>query len=68
MEETKNCSCGSAEVIHNGPLVIKSCICVTQEGKKDEEHPQGTAFCRCGHSKNQPYCDGSHMQHPFENK
>lgn len=21
-------------------------------------------FCRCGHTKNPPYCDGTHLDHP----
>lgn len=25
-----------------------------------------SAFCRCGHSKNKPYCDGSHSRVGFE--
>ncbi len=24
------------------------------------------AFCRCGHSKNKPFCDGSHHAAKFE--
>jgi CDGSH-type Zn-finger protein len=23
-------------------------------------------LCRCGHSKNKPFCDGAHWSHPFE--
>ena len=49
-------------VNHNGPLRI--------EGDVEVLDPQGKAFglagrtsvalCRCGHSANKPFCDGSH--------
>lgn len=54
------------EVITNGPLVVKGSVCVKCDAHKDEVKPEGAAFCRCGKSKNQPYCDGSHLDHPFE--
>ena len=67
--ETKDNTKKSMEVqVHkNGPLFVAGNLTVVREGKENENHPEGAAFCRCGKSKNQPYCDGSHMQHPFEN-
>jgi len=53
------------EVMHNGPLIVKGLVYVKRNGK-EEEKPDGAAFCRCGKSKNQPYCDGSHLKNPFE--
>jgi CDGSH-type Zn-finger protein len=29
-------------------------------------HQDSYALCRCGHSKNKPYCDGSHTQAKFD--
>ena len=52
----------------NGPLRI--------EGDFEIVDPQGRAFnlggrtaislCRCGHSSNKPFCDGSHKECAFE--
>ena len=53
----------------NGPLVV--------EGTIDLADSQGNLFpasgdkpaialCRCGHSENRPFCDGSHKQCGFE--
>lgn len=44
----------------NGPILVKGDIdLVDGEGNKYETK-QMTAFCRCGLSKNKPFCDGSH--------
>jgi len=55
----------------NGPLVIQ----VIQGATKIVDHqgnefaiPPGKdtiALCRCGHSKNKPFCDGSHRNCGF---
>ena len=55
-------------VNNNGPLRV--------EGEFQICDPQGNAFglagrtvislCRCGHSANKPFCDGSHKTSGFE--
>lgn len=54
------------EVTANGPYLIKTeCLIVHSDGK--EETKNGTvALCRCGSSRNKPYCDGSHRRTGFE--
>ncbi len=55
---------------NNGPLRI--------EGDFEIQDPQGNAFglagrtsislCRCGHSSNKPFCDGTHKQIGFQSE
>lgn len=35
-------------------------------GKSFKTDPEPTALCRCGESKNKPYCDGAHMHADWE--
>lgn len=50
----------TARILENGPIAIKANI-----------EMDGTpmcnrlTLCRCGHSKNKPYCDGSHSEASF---
>ncbi len=56
--------------LDNGPLRI--------EGDFEIVDPQGKAFglagrtalslCRCGHSSNKPFCDGTHSKIGFQNQ
>ena len=55
-------------VRNNGPLRIEGEFTITdQDGK-----PFGLAgrtmisLCRCGHSANKPYCDGTHRKVGFQ--
>ena len=55
------------KVRENGPLLCTGDIEVVAEdgyvfGKFDD-----VALCRCGQSKNRPFCDGSHTEAGFEN-
>lgn len=68
---------GSYHVYGNVPLVHKTQV-VSEYGepltwKKDKEYEtmkgEGRAFyglSRCGHSKNKPYCDGTHQEIGFD--
>ena len=55
-----------AECLANGPLIVKGSITVTKPDGSTEEKENMTAFCRCGASKNKPYCDGGHKDAGFE--
>ena len=54
------------EVTANGPLLVYGNITVKDKEGKETRKSKVTAFCRCGQSKNKPYCDGSHIPAQFE--
>jgi len=54
------------EVLENGPLLIYGTLKVTDKNGNTETKNKTTAFCRCGHSANKPYCDGSHIKVGFQ--
>ncbi|WP_242131555.1 (4Fe-4S)-binding protein [Aestuariivivens marinum] len=53
------------EVMANGPLLVHGNLEVTYKDGTKEEKRKITAFCRCGHSNNKPFCDGSHSRNGF---
>ena len=47
----------------NGPLVIQGAVRIVDHHGQEWTPPPGKdtiALCRCGHSQNKPFCDGSH--------
>jgi CDGSH-type Zn-finger protein len=48
------------ELCEDGPLLVHGPAELDGEPVK-----AGAAFCRCGHSQNKPYCDGSHKGAEF---
>ncbi len=55
------------EVMPNGPLLVYGNLTVKdKDGNETHRESKVTAFCRCGHSSNKPYCDGSHIKAGFE--
>jgi CDGSH-type Zn-finger protein len=54
----------------DGPYVIEGPIRVTDaEGNVfplDYSKKPAIALCRCGHSQNRPFCDGSHRSAGFQ--
>lgn len=50
------------EVLDNGPLMVYGSLSVTHSDGREEQKSRATAFCRCGKTGNNPYCDGSHKR------
>ncbi len=49
-----------------GPLQAKGPLTVQNAAKQTIRLTSEAYFCRCGHSANAPYCDGSHSRVGFE--
>lgn len=50
------------ELTENGPLVVRGVArMVGPDGQEITVKP-AMALCRCGHSGNKPFCDGSHKK------
>ncbi|MDX2003333.1 MAG: (4Fe-4S)-binding protein [Chitinophagales bacterium] len=53
------------EVLPNGPLLVYGTLHIKDRNGNESIKNKTTAFCRCGASKNKPYCDGSHVGAQF---
>jgi uncharacterized Fe-S cluster protein YjdI len=49
----------------NGPLLITGEVMLKKPDGTEEKKNGTIALCRCGASKNKPYCDGSHRTTGF---
>ena len=54
------------EALENGPLLVYGTLNITNSDGSTDKRNKTTAFCRCGASKNKPYCDGAHVQAGFK--
>lgn len=50
----------------SGPLWVKGSILVESADGRKYELRNRVTLCRCGHSRNKPYCDGSHIEVKFK--
>jgi len=55
----------TATPIKNGPLLVVGDIDVRHEDGTVERLPRAT-LCRCGQSRNKPFCDNEHLRIKFE--
>lgn len=53
-------------IIDNGPAIIKGNFNISRGSGKKIEAGRQVALCRCGGSKNHPFCDGSHLVNGFK--
>src|SRR5713226_5215029 len=52
--------------ITNGPLYVRGDVEVQNETGEVIRRDTRLALCRCGHSANKPFCDGSHRTAGFQ--
>jgi len=45
-----------------GPLWVKNCVPIESSDGSEYEKRNRVTLCRCGGSKNKPFCDGSHYK------
>lgn len=50
----------------NGPLILTGNFAILAGSGRTAWHGTQAALCRCGHSRNKPFCDGSHVDANFE--
>jgi CDGSH-type Zn-finger protein len=50
----------------NGPYEVKGSIPLRTSFWMQQQNPQLYALCRCGASRNKPFCDGSHWRIKFD--
>ena len=51
--------------VANGPLLVNGNLTITSGHGRPTWHGTRAALCRCGHSANKPFCDGSHSREGF---
>lgn len=49
----------------NGPLFVRNCSTLTGGDGEEIATKPAMALCRCGRSKNKPFCDGTHKEAGF---
>lgn len=57
-------------VANNGPNRITGDVVIRDaDGNEfDLSGRERISLCRCGHSENKPFCDGSHNRHGFQSE
>lgn len=49
----------------DGPYLVAGPVHLTDGDSREIPHPDQMALCRCGHSNNKPFCDGTHATIDF---
>lgn len=68
MEEKENKKGSQTKITVNsgGPYLVEGSLLITDKDGKETLKEGKTALCRCGGSKNKPFCDGSHKAIEFD--
>jgi uncharacterized Fe-S cluster protein YjdI len=58
----------SIQIMKNGPAIISGNFTIKDFTGISLQKASAIALCRCGHSNNMPFCDGSHNRSGFTEK
>jgi CDGSH-type Zn-finger protein/uncharacterized Fe-S cluster protein YjdI len=56
----------TVHLVYNGPLYLKGELNIDDATDDMPGTEFRAALCRCGHSKNKPFCDNNHLEANFE--
>ena len=65
VERTENENPATISVSPNGPYIVTGVVDLVDTPRGDGAARSVCALCRCGGSKNKPFCDGSHWHNGF---
>ena len=55
------------KALKNGPYEVNGAVdLIDSDGQQKPEGDDPIYLCRCGHSANKPFCDGSHKKAGFQ--
>jgi uncharacterized Fe-S cluster protein YjdI len=57
-----------ARIMEDGPLVLKGGFVIIDTDGRELRHLKMSSLCRCGASRNLPYCDGTHRKIGYTGK
>jgi len=55
----------SIRIMKDGPIVVEGKFAIIGAENQELKPTSLTSFCRCGSSRNMPYCDGTHRKIGF---
>jgi len=61
----ENAADANISIMKNGPILVEGEFKVINSDGKELKTMIMTSFCRCGQSRAQPYCDGTHRKVGF---
>ena len=65
-ENEQPAQCNTVQVVYNGPLYIQGELHIENAAEDMPGVRYRAALCRCGQSRNKPFCDNSHLKAGFE--
>lgn len=55
----------NVRIMKDGPIVVEGSFSILGKDDLELKPSQMTSFCRCGNSRDMPYCDGAHRKIGF---